>query len=61
MTVARPVCTKYNRMRGWVLIQAKDAYMEMVRKIETLEDDAGDAATTLAAALAALPPPSSCM
>ena len=35
-------------------LQAKDAYMEMVRKIEALENDTGDAATTLAEALAAL-------
>ena len=38
-------------------LQAKDAYKEMVRKIEALEDDAGEAATTIAAALAALASP----
>ena len=37
-------------------MQAKDAYMEMVRKIEALEDDSSHEAATLAAALSTLPP-----
>ena len=37
-------------------MQAKDAYLEMVRKIEALEEDSSNASATLAAALATLPP-----
>ena len=55
--IVRLVCTDYE----YLLMQAKDAYIEMVRKIESLEDDGGNAAITLAAALAALPPPPSCI